>query len=132
MAIGGGLISSMTWAGPRVTAAIGRDHSLLQVLTKENRNGVPALAILIQGVIVILLVCTATFEQLINYVQALLTISSMMVVIGLIYLRIRHPELQRPYRAWGYPVTPILFALVSGYVLWFQIQGKTTEFLYGL
>ncbi|MAS93313.1 MAG: amino acid permease [Verrucomicrobiales bacterium] len=125
-------ISSMTWAGPRVTAAIGRDHSLLQVLTKENRNGVPALAILIQGVIVILLVCTATFEQLINYVQALLTISSMMVVIGLIYLRIRHPELQRPYRAWGYPVTPILFALVSGYVLWFQIQGKTTEFLYGL
>lgn len=125
-------ISSMVWAGPRVSAAIGRDHSHFGLLSRLNRNGVPAIAILVQSVIVITLLVSATFEELINYVQALLTISSLMVVLGVFYLRIRQPDLERPFRAWGYPVTPALFALVSGYVLWFQIQEKTTEFLWGL
>lgn len=125
-------ISSMTWAGPRVTAAIGRDHSRFQILGKLNKNGVPALAVLLQAAIVILLVASATFEQLINYVQALLTISSLMVVVGLVVLRVRRPDLHRPYRAWGYPLTPLTFGGLSLYVLWFQIQQKTVEFLYGL
>ncbi len=125
-------ISSMTWAGPRVSAAIGRDHARFQILGKLNKNGVPALAVLLQAAIVILLVASATFEQLINYVQALLTISSLMVVIGLVVLRVRRPDLHRPYRAWGYPVTPLIFGCLSLYVLWFQIQQKTVEFLYGL
>ncbi|MBL9160795.1 MAG: amino acid permease [Verrucomicrobiales bacterium] len=125
-------ISSMTWAGPRVTAAIGRDHARFQILGKLNKNGVPALAVLLQAAIVILLVASATFEQLINYVQALLTISSLMVVIGLVVLRVRRPDLHRPYRAWGYPLTPLIFGGLSLYVLWFQIQQKTVEFLYGL
>lgn len=125
-------ISSMTWAGPRVTAAIGRDHARFQILGKLNKNGVPALAVLLQAAIVILLVASATFEQLINYVQALLTISSLMVVIGLVVLRVRCPDLHRPYRAWGYPLTPLIFGGLSLYVLWFQIQQKTEEFLYGL
>lgn len=125
-------ISSMTWAGPRVTAAIGRDHCNFRILGRLNRNGVPALAVLLQAAIVLVLVASATFEQLINYVQALLTISSLMVVVGLVVLRIRRPDLRRPYRAWGYPLTPIVFGAVSLYVLWFQIQQKTVEFLYGL
>jgi APA family basic amino acid/polyamine antiporter len=125
-------ISSMTWAGPRVTAAIGRDHARFQVLARVNRNGVPALAVVAQSLIVIALVASATFEQLINYVQALLTISSLMVVAGVVALRIRRPELARPYRAWGYPLTPLVFGGVSLYVLWFQIQQKTVEFLFGL
>ncbi len=125
-------ISSMTWAGPRVTAAIGRDHRRFRFLGLTNRNGVPALAVILQAVVVLILVASATFEQLINYVQALLTICSMMVVIGVVVLRIRRPDLARPYKAWGYPVTPLIFGAVSLYVLWFQIQQKTVEFLYGL
>ncbi|MEX2579509.1 MAG: amino acid permease [Verrucomicrobiales bacterium] len=125
-------ISSMTWAGPRVTAAIGRDHRSFGVLSRTNRNGVPALAVLLQTVIVLALVLSATFEQLLNYVQALLTISSLLVVIGMVYFRFRHPDISRPYRAWGFPVTPLIFAAVSLYVLWFQLNEKTAEFLYGL
>lgn len=125
-------ISAMTWAGPRVTAAIGRDYGRFQLLARVNRNGVPALAVALQSGIVLLLVASASFEQLINYVQALLTISSLLVVAGVVLLRIRRPDLVRPYRAWGYPLTPLVFGSVSLYVLWFQIQEKTVEFLYGL
>jgi len=125
-------ISSMIWAGPRVSAAIGRDHRHLRALSRLNRNSVPALAILIQSAIVVVLLLSATFEELINYIQALLTISSLMVVLGVYYLRIRRPDLDRPYRAWGYPFTPAIFAVASCYVLWFQVQEKTVEFLFGL
>tara|TARA_R110002096_G_scaffold19639_8_gene65373 strand:+ start:258 stop:1640 length:1383 start_codon:yes stop_codon:yes gene_type:complete len=125
-------ISSMVWAGPRVSSAMGRDHSKFSLLSKVNRNGVPALAILLQSTIVIVLLLSATFDQLIQYVQALLTISSFMVVIGIFYLRIKRPNVKRPFRAWGYPVTPTIFALASGYVLYFQIMDKRVEFLFGL
>lgn len=123
-------ISSMTWAGPRVSAAIGRDfNGKLGIL---NRNGVPAFAVIAQTIIVIFLVVRSTFEELINYVQALLTISSVMVVIGLVVLRIRRPDLHRPYRAWGYPFTPLIFGSLSLYVLWFQLVEKPVEFFSGL
>jgi APA family basic amino acid/polyamine antiporter len=125
-------VSSMTWAGPRVTAAIGRDYRHFSILGRTNKNGVPALAVILQTVIVMVLVYSATFKQLINYVQALLTISSLMVVIGMFYLRLRRPDLARPYKAWGFPVTPLIFAGVSLYVLWFQIQEMPREFFFGL
>jgi len=125
-------ISSMVWAGPRVSAAIGRDYSGLRFLERTNKNGIPAIAILIQGAIVVALVLSATFEQLINYVQGLLTISSLLVVTGIFFLRVKRPDIKRPYKAWGYPLTPAIFALTSGYVLWFQIKEKTVEFGWGI
>lgn len=125
-------ISSMVWAGPRVSAAIGRDYPTLRFLERTNMNGIPAIAILIQGTIVVVLVLSATFEQLINYVQGLLTISSLMVVTGIFFLRVKRPEIKRPYKAWGYPLTPAIFALMSGYVLWFQIKERTVEFGWGI
>ncbi|MBP84546.1 MAG: amino acid permease [Verrucomicrobiales bacterium] len=125
-------ISSMVWAGPRVSAAIGRDYPVLRFLERTNNNGVPAVAILIQGAIVAVLVLSATFEQLINYVQSLLTISSLMVVIGIFFLRVKRPDIKRPYKAWGYPLTPAIFALTSVYVLWFQIKERTVEFGWGI
>ena len=125
-------ISSMTWAGPRVSAAMGRDHREFRLFNRLNNNGIPAIAILIQTAIVLILVVSATFEQLIHYVQALLTMSSMLVVVGIFWLRYKYPNEERSYRAWGYPITPIIFTLVSSYVLIFQIRDKTTEFLFGL
>jgi APA family basic amino acid/polyamine antiporter len=125
-------ISSMVWAGPRVSAAIGRDYPGLRFLERTNKNGIPAIAILIQGAIVVALVLSATFEQLINYVQGLLTISSLLVVTGIFFLRVKRPDIKRPYKAWGYPITPAIFALTSGYVLWFQIKERTVEFGWGI
>lgn len=125
-------ISSMTWAGPRVAAAMGRDHRRFGLFAKTNANGVPALAIALQSLIVVVLVLSASFDQIIHYVQAILTVSSLMVVIGVVYLRIKHPDWKRPYRAWAYPVTPLIFAAVSIYVLVFQIREKPVEFLFGL
>ncbi|MEO0413688.1 MAG: amino acid permease [Verrucomicrobiota bacterium] len=125
-------ISSMTWAGPRVGATIGEDYSLFAFLKRTNRNGVPVWAILVQTLIVIILILSTSFEKLLNYIQAILTLSSLMVVIGIFVMRFKAPKAERPYRAWGYPITPIVFAAFSIYILYFQIKGEPTAFLIGL
>jgi len=125
-------ISSMMWAGPRVTASMGSDYRPFRLFAKTNRDGIPVIAVLVQTAVVLLLVVTATFEQLIHYTQALLTISSLLVILGMVWMRIRCPDVERPYRAWGYPLTPVVFAALSLYVLVFQIRDKPVEFLFGI
>lgn len=125
-------ISSMTWAGPRVTATMGEDYRLFALLSRRNRFGVPAWAILLQTVIVLILVVTARFEQLLQYIQAILTLSSLLTVLAVFWLRFKKPDAERPYRAWGYPVTPLVFSTMSVYVLYFQVRGKPVEVLWGV
>jgi APA family basic amino acid/polyamine antiporter len=125
-----GLISSvgaMTWIGPRVSVAMGEDWSLLGFLARRTRGGVPAVAILVQSAIVILLLVTSTFKTVLTYIQFSLTISSSLCVVGIFALRIRRPNLPRPCRCWGYPVTPLIFLAVNLWMIWFILQNEETR-----
>jgi len=44
-----------------------------------------------------------------------------------IVLRIRSPEIERPFRAWGYPISPIIFLAVSGWMMFWAFQGRPVE-----
>ena len=52
-----------------------------------------------------------------DFIQFSLTFCSFLTVVGVIVLRYRQPDLPRPYRAWGYPITPVLFLAVTFFVL---------------
>ncbi|NNE90567.1 MAG: amino acid permease [Verrucomicrobiales bacterium] len=125
-------ISAMTWAGPRVTAALGEDYRPLSLFGRRNQNGIPALAVIFQSSVVLFLLLVSDFESLIQYTLALLNLSAMLVVFGVFWLRIRKPNAERPYRAFGFPVTPLIFLGFSCYVLVFQVREKPEEFLSGL
>jgi len=111
-------VSSMTWIGPRVTMSMGEDHWLLRLLGRKNKQGIPANAIVLQLLIVNLLLLTRSFEDVVRYTQFSLLICSLLAVIGVIVLRFTHPEIRRPYRVWGYPVPPIIFSLIT---IWMMI-----------
>ena len=125
-------ISAMTWVGPRVSMAMGEDHRLLAPLARKTRADVPAIAMLLQLVFVTALLLTASFDQIINYVQFSLTLCSMLAVIGVFVLRVRQPDLPRPYRTWGYPFTPLIFLAISAWMLVFTWQQHRNESLAGL
>ncbi len=125
-------ISSMTWAGPRVTMVMGEDLWALRLLGRKTRRGIPALAILFQLALVILLLCTATFQMALIYVQFTLLLCSFLTVLGMVILRFRRPELPRPYRAWGYPVTPLIFLSVTGWMMGYVVCTQPKESLAGL
>ncbi len=110
-------ISAMMWVGPRVTMVMGEDNSMLEVFSRTTRNGVPVYAMLFQLIIVTVLLLTQSFEAVLDFIQFSLTFCSFLTVLGVIVLRYRQPYMPRPYRAWGYPITPFLFLAVTGFVL---------------
>ncbi|EDY18466.1 amino acid permease-associated region [Chthoniobacter flavus Ellin428] len=120
-------VSSMMWIGPRVTMAMGEDLRAFRWLGRKSARNLPINAILTQAAIAIVLIVTATFDDVIKYVQFALTLSSALAVAGVIVLRIRQPDLPRPYRTWGYPLTPIVFLAISAWMLWHMLADKDTR-----
>ena len=125
-------ISAMMWIGPRVTMVMGEDFPLLSPFARRTASGVPALAILFQLGVVTLLLLTQSFESILEFIQFSLTISSFLTVLGVIVLRFTQPTLPRPYRVWGYPVTPLLFLAVSLFMMINLVVQRPVQSLAGL
>jgi APA family basic amino acid/polyamine antiporter len=125
-------ISAMTWAGPRVAQTIGQDFPTLGFLAKTSAGGVPRRALALQTLIVVALLATGTFEAIIAYAFVAILTCSFLAVLGVIVLRVRRPELPRPFRCWGYPVTPLVFLLLNGFTLAHTCLDKPLESLAGV
>lgn len=117
-------ISSMIWAGPRVTQVMGEDVRILKFLSVKNKNEVPYISLILQYFVVIALVLTSSFDAIIKYIGVLLSMSSFLTVLGVIILRFKQPALERPYKTWAYPLTPIIFMLVTGWMMFFVIKNE--------
>lgn len=124
-------VSAMTWIGPRVAKTMGDDWRTLRWLSRTSNGGVPAVAIVAQSTLVILFLVTSSFEEVLTYAQFALQLCSFFTVLGLMILRYRQPDLPRPMKAWGYPVTPIIFLAISLWMLWHILLNNPVESLAG-
>jgi basic amino acid/polyamine antiporter, APA family len=120
-------ISAMMWIGPRVMMTMGEDIPALRVFAKRSRSGAPAYAILFQLTVASLMLLTRSFEAVLDFIQFSLLFCSFFVVLGVIKLRITRPDLPRPYRAWGYPVTPLVFLLVTGFMMYYLLTHRPLQ-----
>ncbi|MCC3154859.1 amino acid permease [Hymenobacter sp. BT770] len=125
-------ISSMIFAGPRIVQTMGEDIPALRWLAPRSRAGIPVRALLLQTVITLAFVLKPSFKEVLVYAGFVLNLFTFLTVLGLFVLRWRRPDLERPYRAWGYPITPLVFLGLSGWTLAFILRDKPTESLYGL
>ena len=124
-------ISAMTWIGPRVTMTMGEDVPLLRLFSRKSKRNAPAVAIIFQLVISNLLLLTQSFEAVLDFIQFSLTFCSFFAVAGVIKMRITHPDLPRPYRAWGYPVTPLIFLGVTLFIMYYLVVNRPLQSLAG-
>jgi APA family basic amino acid/polyamine antiporter len=125
-------ISAMMWIGPRVMMTMGEDIPALRIFSRKSANGAPAYAVLFQVVVASLMLFTRSFEAVLEFIQFSLLFCSFFVVLGVIKLRITHPDLPRPYRAWGYPFTPLVFLLVTGFMMYYLLTTQPKPSLLGL
>jgi basic amino acid/polyamine antiporter, APA family len=124
-------ISSMVWAGPRVTQVMGEDVRILRVLSRKNANGVPHVSLAFQYVLVVALIVTSSFDAIVNYIGFILSASTFLTVAGVFVLRFTEPGLPRPYRVWGYPITPMIFLAVTGWMMYFVVRQRPMVLLAG-
>jgi basic amino acid/polyamine antiporter, APA family len=124
-------ISAMTWIGPRVTMTMGEDMPMLRLFSLKSKRGVPAVAIVFQLLVSNLLLLTRSFEAVLDFIQFSLAFCSFFAVLGVIKMRITHPRLPRPYRTWGYPVTPLVFLSVTLFMMYYLVVNRPLQSLAG-
>ncbi|MEO0576295.1 MAG: amino acid permease [Pseudomonadota bacterium] len=117
-------VSAMIIAGPRVYHAIGQDHPVFAKLATTNQFGVPTFAIYVQGALTVLFIVSSSFREILLFSGFTLALNTLVTVLGLFVLRWRQPDLPRPFRAWGYPFTPLIFLALTGWTLWFVLSNE--------
>jgi APA family basic amino acid/polyamine antiporter len=130
--------SSTLLTGPRIYFAMARDGMLPAAIGRVNLAfQTPANAIMIQALWAVVLIVTAfawksgpkdrlidAFDALTDFVIFGGLLFYALVVAAVLVLRRKRPELPRPYRTWGYPVTPILYLLGSWAVMFSMLCDK--------
>jgi len=133
--------------GPRISFAMGRDGTFAKFLGDVHGDyRTPHWSIIVQGGMSCFYLIVAAlmiqylpafreknpFDLLTDTIVYSASIFFMLSVLAVVLLRRRHPEWTRPYRTWGYPLTPILFLVSNALFLGMAIQAKLTEGLLGL
>jgi basic amino acid/polyamine antiporter, APA family len=128
-----GTLNGCFLTSPRIYFAQARDGLFFRKFAEVHpQHQTPAFAIIAQGVWAAVLLVTGSYESLIDYAMFAIWLSYGFMVAGVIVLRVRRPELDRPYRMWGYPVTPLLFLLITAWFLGNMVVSRPVPSLAGL
>ncbi len=107
-------ISVQMMVGPRIYYAMARDNMIFASLARVHpRFRTPALSISIQILLSVFYVFSGSAMTLVIYMGFALNVFPIMAVIGLVYMRYKHPHLDRPYRVHFYPYVPAIYIILS-------------------
>src|SRR5947208_6603938 len=138
-----GCNNGMILAGARAYYAMARDGLFFRRVGELNKNHVPAWGLIIQGIWAGVLVLPRTvktnadgsvtgygnlYGNLLDYVISAALIFYILTIIGIFLLRRKQPDVERPYRAFGYPIVPALYVVGATVILvvLFAYQTATT------
>jgi APA family basic amino acid/polyamine antiporter len=113
-------------SSPRILFALGDDGLLPRIFARVNKGGSPTAAFLLTAVITLALAATGAFSRVFGLIATLNTVSAIVTGVGFFALRAREPELRRPFRAWGYPVLPVLAVLLDVVLFFLFSWGDRT------
>ncbi len=120
-------INATMIVGARTNFAVGRDWAALHALGRwEGDRGVPAAALYAQSAFALVLVVFGAslrsgFQTMVDYTAPVFWLFFLLCTLALIVLRRKEPDTPRPFRVPLYPLMPLLFAAVCGYMLWSSV-----------
>src|SRR5688572_14419282 len=113
-----GALHTSTMANSRIPFAMANDGLFPKPLAKvSERTHVPVRALLVQGVWAGVLALSGSYDTLTDYVVFVNWIFFGLVIVSVFFIRRRVPPAEGAYRAWGYPVVPLLFLLTTAWLL---------------
>ena len=125
-------VSSYVYIGPRIMQIMGEDHAFIGFLKEKNSDEIPLNAFWVQLGISFLFILKSSFEQVLMYAGISLIITTTLTVISLFILRINEPDLDRPYKVWAYPLTPMIYLIINCWILFYSFRESTFEFMVGI
>lgn len=128
-----GCMNGMILAGARVYYAMAKDGLFFSSVGKVNPHyRTPAVSLLVQAIWAGLLTLSGTYSELLDYVIFAVVLFYILTIVGVFRLRWARPEAARPYRAWGYPVVPVLYIAFASFVEWALLTHKALRSVAGL
>ncbi len=128
-----GALNGCIFVGPRVYYAMARDGLFFKRAARvHTRFKTPGSAILLQAVWASLLALSGTFEQLFTFAMFAGILFWVLAAAAIFTLRRKRPELPRPYKAWGYPIVPMVFIIALSGILLNTLVRRPVESLSGL
>jgi APA family basic amino acid/polyamine antiporter len=103
-----------------------------QVAQVHPRYLVPVVSILLQAAWAIVLTLVGSFDRLFSYVIFVAWIFYALGGAAVFILRLKQPELNRPYKVWGYPFVPLLFVLMASLIVFNTIFNDFKNSFWGL
>ncbi|KJS30113.1 MAG: amino acid permease [Desulfatitalea sp. BRH_c12] len=127
------VLSAMIMTGPRIYYAMSLDGLFFGIFGRLNMDRkTPAASIFLQAALAIGIVLTASFDTLLIYIGFTLSLCAMLTVIGLMRIRRKADRTQEIYKTFGYPITPLVFILGNGAIIFLSIQSRPVAALCGL
>jgi APA family basic amino acid/polyamine antiporter len=108
-----GCNNGLILAGARVYYTMAQDGLFFKKAATLNKNAVPAWALWAQCIVASLLCLSGRYGDLLDMVSFIVVIFYILTIIGIFILRKKRPELDRPYKAFGYPVLPAIYILMG-------------------
>ena len=108
-----GCNNGLILAGARVYYAMAKDGLFFKSAGILNNKSVPGTALVVQCVWTCLLCISGTYGDLLDYVVFVVLLFYILTVIGIFILRKKQPNAERPYRAFGYPIIPIIYIFLA-------------------
>lgn len=108
-----GCNNGLILSGARVYFTMAKDGLFFKQVGTLNKAGVPDKALWIQCIWACILCLSGKYGDLLDYVVFVVLIFYILTIIGIFKLRVRRPEIPRPYKAFGYPFLPALYILLA-------------------
>ncbi len=127
-----GCNNGLILAGARVYYTMAKDGLFFKKTGELNKNAVPEYALWIQCVVASLLCLSGRYGDLLTMVSFIVVIFYVLTIIGIFILRRKHPEMPRPYKAFGYPVLPMIYIVLAVLFCVGLVWASPTYSLWGL
>jgi APA family basic amino acid/polyamine antiporter len=111
-----GCNNGLILAGARVYYAMAKDGLFFTSVGSVNRHNTPAVALWVQCIWACVLCLSGTYGQLLDFLVFAVVMFYILTIVGLFLLRVRRPDMERPYRVFGYPVLPALYLLLAAFI----------------
>ena len=108
-----GCVNGLILSGSRVFQTMAKDGLFINKAAEINKNNVPGNSLWMQGIWASLLCLSGQYGDLLDMISFVIVLFYMLTVFGVIYLRIKKPDLKRDYKAWLYPITPIIYLIIG-------------------
>jgi APA family basic amino acid/polyamine antiporter len=128
-----GCVNGLILGGGRVLFAMARDGLFFSSAGRVHpKHHTPQNALVLQGVWSAVLALSGSYSALLTYVTFASLAFNALTVAGLFVLRKKQPNLELPYRAWGYPVTPALYLVGATFFVIYIFAGAQRQALIGI